>query len=822
MTRLIRFAICQLTACLLAVTAGAVATLAWPCRAAEFTPSAAFLKANCLDCHTGPTAESGLKLDELSRDLSHPQALAKWVQSFDRIDRHEMPPNDHAQPAPADRTAFLADLRTHLTTASQSRAQTVIRRLNRAEYERTLNDLFGTRVSVVDMLPEDGRAFGFENIGEALDISPVQLQRYMEAAGKILDAAVTGGDPKPEPSLETYTFDSGRNAQFIGKHWLKRPDGAVVFFSEGNYPGIQVNEFRTRAEGRYRIRLHTAAYQSEKAVTYGVYLGGGSDSQPQSLFRHFDALPGEIRITEFEAWLGKGHSLRIFIRDIGSNNPSKDGIENYKGRGLAVAKMEVEGPFLDEWPRRGQTLRYGDLKIEDLGNPKHRKERWYKPSYGVVSDSPEADVARLIPPLVEAAFRRPVAPADVQPYIDLALAELTNGQKIDRALRTAQVAALTAPDFLYLIEPPASQNNGKLDSYAVASRLSYMLWGTGPDAELLSLARQGVLTKPETLRAQTERLLSDQRGRQFVKTFVAQWLNLREIDFTTPDRQLYPEFDDLLKQAMVDETELFFTEVLEKNRSLLEFVDSDWTFLNERLARHYGIAADDPRKIEGVEMRRVALKPADRRGGVLTQASVLKVSANGTTTSPVTRGAWVLERILGFTPPPPPPGVPGVEPDIRGAVTLREMLAKHRDNASCNQCHKTIDPPGFALESYDVIGGRRDNYRSVGDNFPRPTGAQAGGRNVRWRIGPAVDSSGQTADGQKFADLAEYKKILLADPQPIARALAVKLTTYGTGRGLEFCDRPEIDRITTAVAAKNYGFRDLIHEVIQSKLFLYK
>jgi len=818
MTRLI-----ALSASLFALVAAAPHA-GWSAEFAQgsFQPSPGFLKAHCLDCHSGPAAESGLKLDELPRDLTHPQTLAKWVQVFDRIDRREMPPKDHAQPAAAERDALLADLRIHLTSASQARAQTVIRRLNRAEYERTLNDLLGTRVSVVDMLPEDGRAFGFENIGEALDLSPVQLQRYMEAAGKMLDAAITGGEPKPESTLETYTFDSGRNAQFIGKQWLKRPDGAVVFFSEGGYPGITVNEFRARAEGRYRIRLHTAAHQSDKRLTYGVYLGGGSESQPQTLFRHFDALPGEIRPTEFEAWLGKGHSLRIYIRDIGNNNVSKDGVEKYRGPGLAIAKMEVAGPFVDDWPRRGQALRYGDLKIEDLGNPRHRKERWYKPSYGVVSDTPEVDVARLLPPFVEAAFRRPVPPAEVQPYIDLALAELKSGQTIDRALRTAQIAALTAPDFLYLIELPQGSDR-RLDGYAVAARLSYMLWGTGPDAELLSLAEQGTLSRPETLRAQSERLLHDPRSERFVKTFTAQWLNLREIDFTTPDRQLYPEFDDLLKQAMLDETEMFFAEVLAENRSLLEFVDADWTFANERLARHYGLAAmSGPEPIAGVEMRRVSLQPEDGRGGVLAQASVLKVSANGTTTSPVVRGAWVLERILGFTPPPPPPGVPGVEPDIRGAVTLREMLAKHRDNASCNQCHKTIDPPGFALESYDVIGGRRTNYRSLGESFPKPKSDQAGGRNVRWRIGPPVDASGQTADGRPFADLAGYKKILLENPDTIARALAVKLAIYGTGRGLEFCDRAEVDRITLAVAAKNYGFRDLVHEVIQSKLFLYK
>ncbi len=289
---------------------------------------------------------------------------------------------------------------------------------------------------------------------------------------------------------------------------------------------------------------------------------------------------------------------------------------------------------------------------------------------------------------------------------------------------------------------------------------------------------------------------------------------MREIDFTTPDKQLYPEFDDLLKEAMVRETEMFFDTVLRENMSVLSFLDSDWTILNDRLAQHYRIDG-----VEGVHMRRVPLKPGQHRGGILTHASVLKVSANGTTTSPVTRGSWVLQRMLNFDPPPPPPGIPGVEPDIRGATTLREQLAKHRSNESCNNCHRILDPPGFALESYDVMGGWRENYRSLGKDFPTPSKELTGDRRVQWRVGPAVDASGVTAKGEAFRDLTEYKKHLLADKDQFALALATKLATYGTGRSLGYSDRPELAKIVEAAAKKNYGFREMLHAVVQSKLF---
>lgn len=254
--------------------------------------------------------------------------------------------------------------------------------------------------------------------------------------------------------------------------------------------------------------------------------------------------------------------------------------------------------------------------------------------------------------------------------------------------------------------------------------------------------------------------------------------------------------------------------MLRGNLNAASFIDSGWTMLNEPLARLYGIP-----DVEGLDFRKVSLKPEHHRGGVMTHASVLKVSANGTTTSPVVRGIWVLERILGTPPPPPPPGVPGVEPDIRGAQTLRQQLDKHRSMESCNGCHRVIDPPGFALENYDVIGGWRENYRSLGKDFPKPTNLPAYLKNVQWRVGPAVDATGTTIDGRPFQNLADYKKIILSRPERFTRTLAEKLAIYGTGRGMGFSDRAELNRIATAVATKGNGFRDLVHEVVQSSIF---
>jgi hypothetical protein len=331
-----------------------------------------------------------------------------------------------------------------------------------------------------------------------------------------------------------------------------------------------------------------------------------------------------------------------------------------------------------------------------------------------------------------------------------------------------------------------------------------------PDEELLTLAQKRKLGRPKMLRKQVERMLKDPKAAAFTENFVSQWLNLRDIDFTEPSHILYPEFDEMLKASMLKETYLFFDEVLKNDLSLTNFVASDFTMLNGRLAKHYGIPG-----VEGWEFHKAKLPAGSHRGGVLTMASVLKVSANGTSTSPVIRGAWVLDRILGTPPSPPPAGVASVEPDIRGATTIREQLAKHRQVASCAACHNKIDPPGFALESFDVIGGWRENYRVTGHG----EAVTVDGRHMPYHKGKKVDPSDELPDGQKFRDADEFKQLLLKDQDQIAWALTVKLLTYATGGAPQMADTSEVVDIVQKIRGKNYGLRTLVHEIVQSKVF---
>jgi hypothetical protein len=354
---------------------------------------------------------------------------------------------------------------------------------------------------------------------------------------------------------------------------------------------------------------------------------------------------------------------------------------------------------------------------------------------------------------------------------------------------------------------------GRLDDHALAARLSCFLWKSTPDQELLDLAREKKLSRPEELHRQVERLLKDPKAAALTEHFLGQWLDLKQIDATTPDKKLYPEFDDLLKYSMLRETQLFFEEVLANDLSVLTFVDSDWSMLNGPLARHYGIAG-----IEGVELRKVKLPRDSHRGGVLTQAAVLKVTANGTTTSPVLRGVWLLKNIKGQPVPPPPPDVPAIEPDIRGAVNLRDQLSKHRKLDSCAVCHQKIDPAGFALENFDVIGGWRDNYRSLGAGAKLDLAVRS--VPVQYRQGPKVEAGDVLPDGKPFKDVNEFKKLLLADPDPIVRCIAEKLIVYATGTPIRPADRPAVDAIVKSVRAKKDGLRTLIHEIVQSDLFL--
>ena len=409
------------------------------------------------------------------------------------------------------------------------------------------------------------------------------------------------------------------------------------------------------------------------------------------------------------------------------------------------------------------------------------------------------------------AYRRPVAEADVRRFLRLFDDQFQQGSGFTRSMLSAYTAVLSSPGFVFVEEKP-----GRLDGYALATRLALFLWNSIPDDTLRALADRGELTRPDVLRAQAERMLDDPKARRFVEAFTDYWLDLRKIDDTSPSTTIYNDYelDDPLKLAAVEETRLFFAELLRADLPARNIIDSDFTFLNERLAEHYGIAG-----VSGVRFRKVKLPADSLRGGVMTQASVLKVTANGTTTSPVLRGHWITERILGLETPPPPPTVKAVEPDIRGAVTIRQQLEKHRADASCASCHSKMDPPGFALESFDVMGGYRERYRAVSDKVPPVRGFGMNGQAFAFHYALPVDSAGALPDGRPFQDVRELKRLLVKEERPIARNLARQLTIFATGAPVRFSDREEIEKILDAAKAGRYGVRSIVHAIVQSDLF---
>jgi hypothetical protein len=430
----------------------------------------------------------------------------------------------------------------------------------------------------------------------------------------------------------------------------------------------------------------------------------------------------------------------------------------------------------------------------------------------VESHQPLIDAERLLLQFAHRAFRYPVTTADIAPYFALAKARLEAGAAFQDAMLSAYRGILTAPDFLLLREPV-----GKLSAYALAARLSYFLWSSIPDEELLALAKSGELTKPAVVRAQTERLLKDPKANRFIENFLGQSLSLRDINETQPDKKLYPEFMPWLQEAMVMESHAFFSELLTNDLGVTNFVKSDFAMLNEPLARHYGIPG-----VSGWDMRKVSLPKDSHRGGVLTQAAVLKVTAAGTTTSPVKRGAFVMERLMGITPSPPPADAGAIEPDVRGATTVREQLDKHRRNATCHACHAKMDGYGFALESFDVTGEWRDKYRTVGGRGPDQERKIFNGHRIEYHFGLPVDCAGTMPDGRPFSDVEALRELLVADPSVLARAFTGHLVTYATGAEISFADRALVEAIVLRAKKNNYGLRTLLHEVIQSELFLGK
>lgn len=837
----------------------------------------AFFEKHCYDCHDATLKKGGLDLTALKAEPANPDNFARWVKVHDRIESGEMPPRKRTRPTTAEKTAALTWLRDTLVNAEQAKrageGRTALRRLTRVEYENTVRDLLDLPgIALAGELPGDGSAHGFDNNSEALDISHVNLAKYIEAADRALDMAIAT-QPKP-PTVVKQRISLANPHGFVAHVLMhgdgvllknKQPDpdfppaGAQMHIDQGAHErmgsfrsGSSVGLFRPEDEsfspyfiefvtiypGHYRVRTSLWSFQWDKGkvlparATEAARLSvvtltgdGRGGGHPSTVIGYYDAPSLAEKVHDFVTWMNPHDIIGFNAATLAhAETRGKYRAMGFTGPGIACDYLDIEGPLHEVWPPRSHRLLFGDLPLvelkpgvhppkrvpvrQDMGAGKNRPDP-VKGIWTVHSADPLADADRLLAQFLPRAFRRPVDAETRRQYVEQVEKRLKAGDCFESAMRWAYRAALCSPDFLYHVEPA-----GKLDDYALACRVAYFFWRSMPDDRLMQLASAGKLHEKGTLHAECERLLKDAKSQRFVEDFLGQWLRLRQIAVNDPDRKLYPEFSPYLQDSMVGETRAYFREMLDKDLNASYLVKSDFAMLNEKLAVHYGIAG-----VTGSQIRRVPLPAGSVRGPFLTQAAILKVTANGTTTSPVPRGAFVMDRLLGQPPEPPPPNIPAIEPDVRGAKTIREQLDKHRNNTACAACHAKMDPPGFALESFDVIGGFRTRYRSIGAGDPAPRGAIDPFIGISFRLGPTVDPSGVLPDGRAFKDIRELQALLAADRGRLLSNLARQFAVYGTGRPIGFADRAPIAAVVDGTDRQGGGVRTLIHALIESPLF---
>ncbi len=775
------------------------------------------IESSCISCHDTET-ETELNLERIGRDLSDGDTFRVWERIYDRVVSGEMPPESEPRPDETVRITSLASLKSALVLASQSARgdqRASLRRLTRLEYGYTIQDLLHLDAAVAkelaETLPSEADSGGFDTVAANQSLSSLHVRGYLAAADRALEEAIRLG---PKPKVNRFNREYARsthlnaiaNARGLGLGIvLPLEDAVVAFFDFGATYTFhsQTEGFDVPEPGRYRVSFEAYPYQAKSPVGLTVYRGrmAGTSASLDELIGSFELDGDATHNFEMSPFLRPGDLVSPSVADL-LGNPNEairgtphDGYDfsNYKGEGVAIKSLSIEGPIHEVWPPRSTRQLLTGVELDENGSIQLTKD-------------PYEHIVDIVATFGQRAFRRPLEKGEIEAYASLAKPILNDGRSFIEAARASLRAILCDPSFLFLTTDAEG-----LDDVALASRLSYFLWRSMPDSELLKVASKRGLSKDSILRQQVDRMLADSKCKRFVHDFAGQAFRLYEIKATTPDKGLYPEYDDRLGQAMARETQLFLAELVTKNLGVGSLIDGNFTFLNRRLAMHYGVEG-----IRGQQMRRVELPTSSSRGGLLTQASILKITANGTTTSPVSRGNFVLANLMGQPAPAPPEGVGNIEPDTRGTMTVREQLNAHRSSPQCATCHQKIDPPGFALEAFDPIGGLRSHYRIPGGELrfgdfvvPAP-----------YKQGAPVDSSGKTSDGHAFQGVDEYKKILLENElDQLARHLASQFLVFSTGAEITFADRDAVETIVSRGRERGHPIRDMIHEVVRSDLF---
>ncbi|MDB4423022.1 DUF1592 domain-containing protein [Rhodopirellula sp.] len=822
-----------------------------------------YLKQYCHSCHGVQKQKADRRLDAFpTKQPLDEDSRGLLEEALDAMNRGEMPPHKDGIPKPSNQSTqqVITWITNYLeaTSDQQKPSTTILRRLNRFEYVRTIRDLLGVDIESFDPtgdFPPDAKTHGFDNNGEALTLSDYQLQRYLEVAELYLDQACYFDRPSPDTSSWSYTgkdFNGVLSYQRAPVTWrLIIPSGSAADRMKlGDYVEIGhgqpserhpnfvtgfVRQGGVPADGWYEISINAAAanrlnhgYEHAEFERYTkeplklalwiapeAKLLNKNAADRRRLAEVWDLPDGSPAVFTAKVWLRKGavpfvswangvsskgnirrvaekhhpeviratttqrdaaklgdSDAKALVAKLTNNEKNPLLSERYQGPRIRVWNMDISGPIHEQWPPASHQLLFGKQL-----------------------DAAQVDLDDLVVRFATRAFRQPVSPKEVEQYTQFIRDRLAAGNKPERAIKLGLTAILSSPRFLYLDEGD-EQTGVALEPHELATRLSYFLWSSMPDATLTAKANAGGLTKTD-LPSETHRMLADPKTDAFIEHFTDHWLRIDTLGAMPPDPKAFETYyKDRLEIFFKEETRLFFADLLKENGSILNLLDSDYSFLNGTLAQHYGVEG-----VTGEAFRRVNFRPEHHRGGLLGQGSVLTLTANGIETSPVVRGVWVMENILGTTPSPPPPDVEPLEPDTRGAVTIREQLTKHRNVAACADCHNRIDPAGFALEFYDPIGSYRSHYKS------------------RAARNPPVDGSGNLVSGETFQNERDFKKLLLARKDRFTEALTTKLLSYATGRELTFRDDAEIKQIAADCSAQGYGLRDLITGVVNSSIF---